>query len=122
MTNQNGHFYLSNKKFIKREYKIEISLVTVYSSLVPVITEEIEAACERLNLPFKCTNRVLKKSELAGFQPNKSSDLTIILYRNEGRLLLTGENGLYDRIIRGELSQKSNHLSSRWLLAHSTLR
>jgi hypothetical protein len=69
--------------------------------------EEIEAGCEKLNLPFKVSSHVLKKSDLAKFKPQNTSDLSIILHKTEGRLLLTGENGLYDKLIKHELQVKS---------------
>lgn len=69
--------------------------------------EEIEAACEKLNLPFKVSKNILKKSELAKYKSQNTSDVAIILHKTEGRLLLTGENGLYDQIIKRELQNKS---------------
>lgn len=69
--------------------------------------EEIETCCEKLNLPFNVSKHVVKKSELSKFKHQNNSDLTIILHKTEGRLLLTGENGLYDQIIKKELQTKS---------------
>jgi hypothetical protein len=86
---------------------LDISIYTVYSNLVPLIMEEIEAGCEKLNLPFNVAKNVLKKSDLAKYKPQNTSDLSIILHKTEGRLLLTGENGLYDKLIKHELQIKS---------------
>lgn len=89
---------------------MDITIYTVYNSLIPLVMEEIETCCEKLSLPFTISKQIVKKSELSKFKHQNNSDLTIILHKTEGRLLLTGENGLYDQIIKKELHTKSNLL------------
>lgn len=70
---------------------------------------EVESACKRLKLPFTTAKVILKKAELANFGSGPDNiDAAILVHRNEGRLLLTDENGLYNNLIRKEFPRLSS--------------
>lgn len=90
-----------------KNYKLILSVVAVASRLIDKFAEDIEIACSKLDLPYEIQKHIVKRSELQTYEVKDQSDLTVVLHRNEGRLLLTDKNGMYDAIIRKEFQAKS---------------
>jgi hypothetical protein len=90
-----------------KNYKLTLSVVAVTSRLIDKFSEDIQIACCKLDLPYEIQRHLVKRSELNTYEIKDQSDLTVVLHRNEGRLLLTDKNGIYDAIIRKEFQAKS---------------
>lgn len=85
-----------------------VSLISLNSSLLDKFSEEVEVVCNKLSLPCKIMKHVVKKRELDSLEINDNSDLTVILHKNEGRLLLTDKNGIYDTFLRKQFAEKGS--------------
>lgn len=70
----------------------------------------IEKACKGINLKYSLNKQILKKRTLSDYKSMDESDCSLILHKNEGRLLLTDKNRLYDFLIKRELRRKSNFI------------
>ena len=84
-----------------------VSLISLNNSLLDKFSEEVEVACNKLSLPHKILTHVVKKRDLDDLEVKDSSDVTFILHKNEGRLLLTDKNGIYDSLLRKQYAEKS---------------
>ena len=99
-------FILSKKKYEVKPYSLSLCLYSLSDKLINEFLPEVEVACKRLELPFKLTRNILKKAELQAFKEGPPGiDTAVIIHKNEGRLLLTDENGLYSSLIRKEFSR-----------------
>ena len=99
-------FILSKKKYEVKPYSLNLCLYSLSDKLINEFLPEVEVACKRLELPFKLTRNTLKKAELQAFKEGPPGiDTAVIIHKNEGRLLLTDENGLYSSLIRKEFSR-----------------
>lgn len=67
-------------------------------------------ACAKLALPCVVNKHKVKKSQLKTAVFKDESDVSVIVHKNEGRLLLTDENGVYDTLIRQQFSDKRTYL------------
>jgi hypothetical protein len=91
-------------------YEICLSLHSLNQKDINLIKPILARAADELNLTLSCTEEVLRKSTAKLYQNTFSySDGSILVHRNSGRMLLTGKNGLYDKVIR-ELYYKNSSL------------
>ena len=99
---------MAKNRYEAKQYNLNLVIYSLSDKLMNEFTPEVDAACKRLGLPFKSTRQLLKKSELVNFTTGPENiDAAILVHRNEGRLLLTDENGLYHNLIRKEFSRLS---------------
>lgn len=63
-------------------------------------------ACEKLSLPVQINKHQIKRADLSEFSCEDGSDASVILHKNEGRLLLTDKNGLYHELIKTEIRKR----------------
>ena len=99
-------FVLSKKKYEVKAYSLNLCLYSLSEKLANEFLPEVEVACKRLELPFKLTKKTVKKAELQAFKEGPPGiDAAVIIHKNEGRLLLTDENGLYNSLIRNEFNR-----------------
>lgn len=105
---QGKHFYLSRTKYLLRQYSLVLSLLSTNEKLLGSFTKEVQLASEKLSLPVQINCHQLKRAELSEYSCDDSSDASVILHKNEGRLLLTDKNGLYHELIKTEIRKRGN--------------
>ncbi len=106
---QGETFVIAKNRFEFKPYALNLCIYSLSDKLINEFLPEVDAACKRLGLPFNTTRQSLKKAELANFSKGPDNiDAAILVHRNEGRLLLTDENGLYHNLIQKEFSRLSN--------------
>lgn len=103
---QDSLYYLPQSKFKIKPYKLSVSLFSTSDKLLGKFSEEIDIACAKLCLPCTVAKTKVKKSQLKSAAFKDESDVSVIVHKNEGRLLLTDENGLYDALIRQQFAAK----------------
>ena len=108
---QKSEFYLSRAKYVFKQYSLVLSLLSTNEKLLGSFSEEVQLACEKLSLPVQINSHQLKRAELSEFSCEDSSDASVILHKNEGRLLLTDKNGLYHDLIKTEIRKRGTAVS-----------
>lgn len=103
---QNNLYFIPETKFKIKPYKLAVALYSISDRLISKFAEEVDIACAKLNLPCTVSRIPIKKSQLKTASYEDESDVAVIIHKNEGRLLLTDENGLYDSIIRQLITSK----------------
>lgn len=87
-------------------YRLAVSLIAISDKLIDKFADEVDIACSKLELPYSIAKHTVKKCDIQTFELKDDSDVTVILHRNEGRLLLTDKNGFYDSLIRQQFAVK----------------
>ena len=106
-------YFISRKKIRNKPYFLNISIFSLSEKLITNFEEPLNKCLNKLALQTHISKKILRKSELQKFESDdKECDISIVIHMNVGRLLLTDENGLYNKLIRAEYAKTSSQFIS----------
>lgn len=92
---------------MERLYRLTLSIHSLDKKGLDIVEPVIKQAAEDLGIEIILKEEIFKKKELRNYkQPDSKIDGSILIYRNNGRLLVTDRNGIFDDFIR-KMCQKT---------------
>ena len=105
---------LAIDKYKIRDYNLNIKFFSLSQVCIDYIKPYFEECAEELKLKINISKEILFKSKLKKYSARKEkADCGILIHREDGRLLLTDKNGIYDKFIKEILQKMSKKINKK---------
>lgn len=95
---------------VLKPYKLKLGVHSINSNGFEFCKPILHRVAEELNIEIEVQEEKLQKKNLKNYKPNSNLkvDGCILVHRDDGRLLMTDRNGIYDSFIREMYKKTSN--------------
>lgn len=104
---------MSKRAFYLRPYELKLSLHSLNSKGVGFFKPVLKRVTKKLDLKTYIKEEILKKKELKNYSVgDRKVDGCVLIHRDDGRLLITDKNGIYDNFIRKMYNKTSKEFAN----------
>ncbi|KAL4495140.1 hypothetical protein ABPG72_007247 [Tetrahymena utriculariae] len=96
----NNNFYIYNAMICEKNRIMTAAIISLKKDLNDEFEKLLNIINQQLNLQITIHHFHLQKSQLQNFKLQFNYDICIIIHKEEGRLLLFDENGIYNHVYR----------------------
>ena len=94
-------YYISKRAFVIRPYELKLSLHSLKAKGIDFFMPLLKKVAEELDIKIMIKEELLKKADLKAYKHEADKvDGCMLIHRDDGRLLITDKNGIYDKFIR----------------------